>query len=212
MARQEIYISMDVEADGPVPGLNSMLSFGAAAFTIEKRLLGTFSRNLVTLPEARPDPRTMEEFWAKNPQAWAETQRDPITAEAAIRDFAVWLDEVSEGAHSRAYFVGYPAPYDFKWIDYYTHRFLGRNPFGFNGCIDAKVVAWTHLGGPFSSASPRNFPKCWFDPLPHTHVALDDAVAQGAMFVNMLRNIRGLPALPPIVWNPRSASDPVPAG
>jgi hypothetical protein len=29
-------------------------------------------------------------------------------------------------------------------------------------------------------------PKAWFDDLPHTHVALDDAVAQGALFCNML--------------------------
>lgn len=30
-------------------------------------------------------------------------------------------------------------------------------------------------------------PQRWFDPLPHTHVALDDAIEQGALFCNMLR-------------------------
>jgi hypothetical protein len=30
-------------------------------------------------------------------------------------------------------------------------------------------------------------PKEWSDDLPHTHVALDDAREQGAMFINMLR-------------------------
>jgi hypothetical protein len=30
-------------------------------------------------------------------------------------------------------------------------------------------------------------PKEWFDPMPHTHIALDDAIEQGAMFCNMLR-------------------------
>jgi hypothetical protein len=29
-------------------------------------------------------------------------------------------------------------------------------------------------------------PKQWFDPLPHTHIALDDAMEQGALFCNML--------------------------
>ena len=40
----EIYLSVDVEADGPIPGPYSMLSFGIAAFSIDKVLLGTFSR------------------------------------------------------------------------------------------------------------------------------------------------------------------------
>ena len=29
-------------------------------------------------------------------------------------------------------------------------------------------------------------PKEWFDDFPHTHVALDDAKEQGALFCNML--------------------------
>jgi hypothetical protein len=29
-------------------------------------------------------------------------------------------------------------------------------------------------------------PKDWFDPLPHTHVAMDDAKEQGALFCNIL--------------------------
>lgn len=39
-----------------------------------------------------------------------------------------------------------------------------------------------------------NMPKRWFDELPHTHVALDDAIGQGALFCNMLReNTAGVP-------------------
>ena len=37
----EIYVSTDVEADGPIPGPNSMLSFGSAAYTVDKTLIGT---------------------------------------------------------------------------------------------------------------------------------------------------------------------------
>jgi len=29
-------------------------------------------------------------------------------------------------------------------------------------------------------------PSEWFDPVPHTHVALDDAIEQGQLFCNML--------------------------
>ena len=38
----------------------------------------------------------------------------------------------------------------------------------------------------------RTMPKHWFDDLPHTHVAIDDAIEQGAMFINMMRETRGM--------------------
>lgn len=196
MAREEIYFSADVEADGHITGLNSMLSFGLAAYTLDKRLLGTFSRNLVQLPGASPDPRTMTEFWAKNPSAWAEATRDPVDPSVAMPEFVAWVRETT--GQAKPIFVAYPAPYDFAWMTYYCLRFAGESPFGHGNCIDMKAVAWTHLGGNFAAASKRNFPKHWFDPTRHTHVALEDAVEQGALFVNMIRDIRGLDPIGPL--------------
>lgn len=45
----EIYVSTDIETDGPIPGPNSMLSFGSAAFTAEGRanFSATCSQNAV---------------------------------------------------------------------------------------------------------------------------------------------------------------------
>ena len=37
----EIYVSTDVEADGPIPGPHSMLSFASAAYTENKKLIAT---------------------------------------------------------------------------------------------------------------------------------------------------------------------------
>ena len=48
----EIYVSTDVETDGPIPGPHSMLSLGSAAYTVDKKLVSTFSVNLETLPGA----------------------------------------------------------------------------------------------------------------------------------------------------------------
>ena len=72
----EIYVSTDVEADGPIPGPHSMLSFGSAAFLPDKTLLGTFAANLETLPGATAHPQTMD-FWQTQPEAWAACRRDP---------------------------------------------------------------------------------------------------------------------------------------
>ena len=68
----EIYVSTDVEADGPIPGPNSMLSFASAAYTADKRLVSTFAANLETLRGATGDPKTMA-WWQEQPEAWANS-------------------------------------------------------------------------------------------------------------------------------------------
>lgn len=50
----ELYYSVDVEADGPIPGKNSMLSFGCAVFTAKGNLIDTYSANLDLLEGANP--------------------------------------------------------------------------------------------------------------------------------------------------------------
>lgn len=65
----EIYISTDVEADGPIPGPHSMLSFASAAYTADKKLVATFARNLDTLDGAEGHPDTMN-WWRSQPDAW----------------------------------------------------------------------------------------------------------------------------------------------
>ena len=55
----EVYVSTDIEADGPIPGPHSMLSLASAAYRADKTVIATFTVNLDTLPDAAPDPRTM---------------------------------------------------------------------------------------------------------------------------------------------------------
>ena len=57
---KEIYVSTDVETDGPIPGPHSMLSLGSAAYLPDKTLVSTFSAILELPPGASGHPRTME--------------------------------------------------------------------------------------------------------------------------------------------------------
>ena len=72
---KEIYISTDVETDGPIPGDNSMLSIGAAAFTADGKMIDTFYATLGTLPGAKGDVHTMQ-WWAENQAAYDETRQE----------------------------------------------------------------------------------------------------------------------------------------
>jgi hypothetical protein len=177
----EIYISTDVEADGPIPGPHSMLSFASAAFTPDKALAGTFSANLTTLPDAVGDPRTMA-WWQTQPEAWAACRKDTREPAVVMPEHVAWLESLP----GKPVFVGYPAAYDFLFVYWYLIRFAGRSPFS-HSALDIKTYAMALLGKEYRESTKRNMPKDWFDDLPHTHVALDDAIGQGALFCNMLK-------------------------
>ena len=66
-----IFLSVDVETDGPVPGLYSMLSIGLAAFNVHNEIIWEQEINLFPLEDASKDRKTME-WWQEEEQkeAW----------------------------------------------------------------------------------------------------------------------------------------------
>src|SRR5512135_2991578 len=181
----ETYVSTDIEADGPIPGPHSMLSLGSAAYAADKTLLGTFSVNLETLPGAAPHPRQLA-WWAENPEAWAACRLDPVEPGAAMLRYVAWL----KGLPGKTVFVGYPAAFDFFFVYWYLMRFAGESPFT-HQALDVKSYAMALLKRPYVESHKKNMPARWFDAFAHTHVALDDALEQGALFCNMLRENTG---------------------
>ena len=184
--KPEIYVSTDIEADGPIPGPHSMLSLGSAAYLEDKTLVATFTANLETLPDATPHPQTTA-FWAKNVEAWNATRTDCRPPEKVMPDYVKWLKSLP----GVPVFVGYPAAYDFMFVYWYLIRFAGESPFSYSA-LDIKTLAMTVLKSKYRETSKRNMPTQWFDQLPHNHVALDDAIEQGALFCNILRVMKGL--------------------
>jgi hypothetical protein len=184
----ELYCSVDIEADGRIPGPSSMLSLGAAMYDWEKRLLGTFSANLKLLPLARPEKDTAE-FWAKNQAAYAATRVGLEAPDVAMNRFCDWV----ESFDGKPVFVGYPAVFDWTWTYWYLINFAGRSPFGFSNAVDIKTYAMATLRQTLRGTSKRTMPPEWFDEAPHTHVAVEDAIEQGALFCNMLKYRLGQP-------------------
>lgn len=188
MNQIETYISTDIEADGPIPGPHSMLSIGAAAFSSEGRLLDTFAANLLPLPEASPNPLTME-WWQGNPDAWAATQLDHRDPGEVMRAFATWV----EGQPGTSVFVAYPAGFDFTFVYWYLHRFTGGSPFS-HSALDMKTLAMALMGRGYRHSTKNHWPLAWFPAEKgHTHRALDDALEQGREFCAMLAELRRIP-------------------
>ena len=183
----ELYISVDVEADGPIPGPNSMLSLGAAAFLVKDggfQMVGMFKKNLEQIEGASPNADTLA-WWKERPLAWELATKEPLPARVVMYQFTKWVESMG----ARPVFVGYPVTYDFLFVYWYLMKFVGHSPFSHSG-LDIKTFAMSMMNAGYRDSTKKNMPKRWFSKRPHTHDALEDAIEQGELFMNMLQEHR----------------------
>lgn len=180
-----LFLSFDIEADGPAPGLNSMLSMGWAGFTENGNLVFTYEANLTELPDAHPNTDTMK-WWSlpENQVAWNYVHQNQRNPRDIFGEFARIVERLQ--TDYKLVPVAWPASYDWQYINYYFHRFAGYNPLGFSSmCI--KSYLWAMSGN--RSPNDKLDVEKYVDPrFPHTHKALDDAKEQGAIFINAWRD------------------------
>lgn len=181
---KEIYISVDIETDGPIPGVYSMLSLGAAAFKPDGTLISTFSVNLKTLSGAKEHPDTMK-WWKSQKEAWEAHRKKTIDPKAGMERFVKWTKGLTSSGE-KLVCVGYPAGFDFTFLYWYLINFVDYSPFSFS-CLDIKTYAMAVLGTNYRDTTKRNFPKRWFPKVKHTHIAEEDAIEQGMLFCNILK-------------------------
>ena len=116
-------VVVDIEADGPAPGLHSMVCFGAVL--VEPSLSKTFYGQCRPLPDARPyipEALAVSGFSRKSHERFS----DPVETMA---DFADWVSTIK----GRPVFVSDNLAFDWQFINYYFHRFCDKNPFGWSG-------------------------------------------------------------------------------
>lgn len=179
-----LYISTDIESDGPCPGKHSMLQLGSAAFDgVSERPLAKFEVNLELLPGATADLSTAA-FWKENAEAYARTRTNQKTPVDGMTEYVTWLKSLQ----AKVIFVGFPAAFDSLFTFWYLHTFAGENPFGWQA-LDLKTLGMALIHKPYALSTKRNYPKAWFGNAPHTHNGLDDAIEQGVMFTRMLRQL-----------------------
>jgi len=109
---------VDIEADGPIPGDFSMVSFGA--IVVEPELERVFSARL----------RPISERWVPEALAVSGHTREQTLAfadpKAEMERFAAWLRHL--GGQPR--FVSDNNGFDWMFVCWYFHHFTGANPFG----------------------------------------------------------------------------------
>lgn len=172
---KECFISVDIEASGPIPGEYSMLSLGAC-------IVGAHDVSFYT--ELKPistsfDPAAIE-VSGFDLAVLEKTGEDPLVAMLKLKQ---WIEASSGDA--KPVFVGFNGCYDWQFVNWYFIKFVGSNPFGFGG-IDIKSYFMGKHSLPWSKTTSSQLPLKYRPDTPQTHNALDDAKAQASIFGKML--------------------------
>lgn len=166
------YFMVDVEADGPIPGRYSMVSFGA--IVVVPDLQRTFSGRVRPISD-----QFVPEALAVSKLSREETLGFPDAGDV-MRKFESWIADNTIG---RPMFISDNNGFDWQFINWYFHAFLGKNPFGHSS---------TNLGSLYKGLVKDTSKS--FKPLRrtrHTHDPLDDARGNAEALLH-LRNAMGL--------------------
>ncbi|PKO19020.1 MAG: exonuclease [Chloroflexi bacterium HGW-Chloroflexi-10] len=168
------YVMIDIESDGPIPGDYSMISFGAVV--VEPDLQRTFYAEL----------KPISEKWLESSLEIGKfTREQTLTFEeplSVMQRFSEWLKEVNDG---RLMFVSDNNGFDWQFINWYLHHFLGQNPFGHSS---------TNLGSLYKGMVKnmhKNFKH--LRRTTHTHNALDDAIGNAESMLIMIAELGLVP-------------------
>jgi len=148
------WIVVDVEADGEIPGKYSMVCFGAVV--VEPSLSKTF------YGKTKP----VSDIWVPGALAVSGFSREDHEGfedpKEVMTQFREWVLANSKG---HPIFVSDNPAFDWQWINYYFHWYLGTNPFGFSarrigdlycGLVKDSRARWKHLRDTIHDHSPVN--------------------------------------------------------
>jgi hypothetical protein len=187
---REAYISVDVEADGPIPGPYSLVSIGACvaavrdsggAIEIVDPELHTFYREL----------RPVSDRWDADALAVSRLTREHLQEHGAepsvaMTEFSSWVVETAASLRARPVFAAYPLAFDWQFVYHYLITYAGRSPFGHSAHFDMKTAYALLAGTAIRDAVKRNMPPSLLGSRRHTHNALEDAQGQADLLAGLL--------------------------
>jgi ribonuclease T len=187
-SKSTVYISVDIEASGPIPGEYSLLSIGACIVGQEDEKLSRFYVELKPISDNFVQEAL--DVTGFSMEHLKQNGTDPLDA---MKQFDSWLNTITNGGKSKPVFVAYPVGFDWSFVNYYFHKYLKFNPFGISG-IDVKSVWLGKTNQKWHKISKQSILRALkITDLEHTHNALDDAVEQSRIFKGILEYC-GVPA------------------
>ena len=151
------YYVVDVESDGPVPVMNSMVCFGAVRVTDD--LKDTFYGKTKPISDIwQPEALSISGFSREEHEGFDDPK-------GVMQLFYDWIMETN--GSGRPTMFSDNIAYDWQWINYYFHFYLGKNPFGWSGRRIGDVYCGIK-GDPYAKWK-------YLRKTAHTHDPVDDA-------------------------------------
>lgn len=164
------YIMVDVETDGPIPADFSMICFGAVV--VEEGLSKTFYGQLQPISKNWiPESLQISGFTREQTLQFEDPKE-------VMNKFKAWMETNSKG---KPLFISDNNGFDWQFINYYFHHFLGDNPFGYSS---------TNLGSLYKGLVKDTFKN--FKHLrktTHTHNPLDDVIGNAEALLAMKKDL-----------------------
>jgi hypothetical protein len=163
------YFVVDVEADGTIPPHYSMVCFGAVM--VEPTLSKTFYGK--TAP--------ISDMWVGEALAISGISReehvtfdDPLMV---MEEFSKWVKANTVG---NPIFISDNPAFDWQWINYYFHHYLGKNPFGHSARRIGDLYCGMEKNMALNSQWKRKFRKT-----KHDHNPVNDAMGNAEAMLEM---------------------------
>ncbi len=157
---------VDIESDGPIPGDYSMICFGAVF--VREGLEETFYGKIAPISDRWiPEALAVSGFTREDTLHFDEPKH-------VMEDFATWIKDNTKG---RPMFISDNNGFDWQFINWYFHHFIGDNPFGFSS---------TNLGSLYKGVVKDAFAN--FKHLrdtTHTHNPVDDAKGNAEALIKL---------------------------
>lgn len=166
------FFAFDVEADGPCPGLYSMVSVGIVEIL---NLTNTFYSEMCPISDNwLPEALAVSGFTREQTLSFTSPEKE-------MERLIAWLN-LQPG--DRAILISDNPAFDWQWINYYTHKYLKKNPFGHSARRIGDVYS-----GMSQNLRETNGWKKWRK-TKHTHNALDDARGVAEGWLGMLNEMK----------------------
>jgi len=171
-AAPEVFISVDVEASGPIPGEYSMLSVGACLVSDDTQAFSCYLKPI--------SDRYVPEALEVTGLSLDKLRSEGLEPREAMLRFQEWVQQFApEG--SKAVFVGFNASFDWSFVNHYFHYFLGANPFGI-AALDIKSMYFGAARSTWEQTRSSEIAKVVNPRKQGDHDALHDAVYQAELF------------------------------
>lgn len=191
-----LYLSFDIEADGPSPYMNNMLSLGICGLLVDGTEKYSYIQNIKPLPNHVSNTDTMTEFWAKNTELWNSVNENQIDCISAMSKLATELFMLKHNGYNIIW-VAMPSAYDWQWLNYYWQYALENGAIypaniklGFKAsCISSSWQIYCDTRNMSKSESNQLWDK-YYGVNPNKHNAYYDAKHQCLVYIGLLNEIK----------------------